>query len=189
MGSKVGIKRGPQSTPNRSNTIKTELQEASKGCHAAEVGRRDERSHLRCACLLGFDANRAASATASGRAELVAVLRAIQHSERSGVIWSDYQLLLDGISRGPKWTTRAASNSADAWKQIWWKLADFADCPRGGWDFKKVKAHVQVLAVLKTLHFGVSFNAFTFYFQMDKGTIRRAFHAFCNAISSDDELL
>jgi hypothetical protein len=54
---------------------------------------------------------------------------------------------------------------------------------------KKIKAHVKVLAVLKTLRFGVSFNAFTDYFQLDEGTVRRAFHAFCDAISSDDELL
>jgi hypothetical protein len=54
---------------------------------------------------------------------------------------------------------------------------------------KKVKAHVKVLAVLKMLCFGISFNAFTDYFQMDEGTVCHAFHAFCDAISSDDKLL
>jgi hypothetical protein len=54
---------------------------------------------------------------------------------------------------------------------------------------KTIKAHVKVLAVLKTLRFGVSFNAFTDYFKMDEGTVHQAFHAFCDTISSDDELL
>jgi hypothetical protein len=54
---------------------------------------------------------------------------------------------------------------------------------------KKIKAHAKVLAVLKTLCFDISFNAFTDYFQMDEGTICRAFHAFCDVISSDGELL
>jgi hypothetical protein len=46
-----------------------------------------------------------------------------------------------------------------------------------------------VLAVLKTLRFGVSFKAFEDYFQMSDATVRQSFHAMCAGIASDEELL
>jgi hypothetical protein len=52
---------------------------------------------------------------------------------------------------------------------------------------KKIKAHVKVFAVLKQLCFGISFNAFTDYFQMDEGTVRRAFHAFCDDVTTSND--
>ena len=88
----------------------------------------------------------------SGRAELVAALRALQCSEVPGIIWTDYQVLIDGIQRGAKWTTRAASHSADVWRQIWWKLNDFGGGQNGGWQFQKVKPHVTKGKLAKLTH-------------------------------------
>jgi hypothetical protein len=54
---------------------------------------------------------------------------------------------------------------------------------------KRIRAHIKVLAVLKTFPFAVSFKAFEDYFQMSDATVRRSFHAMCGAIMSDEELL
>jgi hypothetical protein len=54
---------------------------------------------------------------------------------------------------------------------------------------KRIRAHIKVLAVFKTLHFGVSFEAFADYFQMSDATVRQSFHTMCGVIASDEELL
>jgi hypothetical protein len=54
---------------------------------------------------------------------------------------------------------------------------------------QRIRAHIKVLVVLKTLRFGVSFKAFEDYFQMSDVTVHRSFHAVCEVIASDEELL
>ena len=62
-------------------------------------------------------------------------------SGHSGI---DYQTLLDGLAAGEGPTTRARQPFADLWKEIRMRLQSYGtaqDCPLGGWEARKVKAH------------------------------------------------
>ena len=58
-------------------------------------------------------------------------------------MFTDYKVLLDGLRRGERWTTRARHPCADMWREIWHLLKEHGDGPLGGWDIRKVKAHVR----------------------------------------------
>jgi hypothetical protein len=52
-----------------------------------------------------------------------------------------------------------------------------------------IHAHVKVLKTLKTLHSVVSFAAFEDYVQFSENTAHNSFHAFCNAVLHDTEMV
>ncbi len=79
------------------------------------------------------------------RAELRAVLEVLAVAAPPLVVYSDSAFVVDGFTKGEKWTTRAAGEAADLWRIAWRRMDDIG----GGIEVKKVKAHTTWVDVLR----------------------------------------
>ena len=79
------------------------------------------------------------------RAELWAVLRALQTALPPICIHTDHMGIIQGIAKGRRWCCGARRPHADVWRRIWAKLEDLG-FPSEVVSFKHVKAHRTALA-------------------------------------------